>query len=212
MSDQGKVGQVLIIAGLPASGKGTHAKRIIELGTHKKMLTYCTRPMRPGEVHGVDYMFTNEITFKSLEKSGEIIESDMSGSTYKGTSRSQLERLFNGEDLIWEITAKRAAFAEEFFIETFGSTSAQKVIEKMFRVFVTVHDPSILLSRYITREENPNINEFKKRLKHEMKILKENKDRFTNIVYNDGPAEPTTRLILELAREKLNTNSRKKVI
>lgn len=206
MPDQQSIGQILIISGLPASGKGVLARRIIDLKTHNKVITYCTRELRDNEKEGIHYYRREKDEFKRLVKSGEIIEHDMSGRSYKGTGKGELEKLLDGQNLLWEITATRAAFAEEFFLEHFGPEKGQKIIERMIKVFVMVHDHSILLPRYIERESKPNIDEFQIRLAKELEVYNQNQDRFVNLIYNDnGSIEPAVEKTLELARQKLHS-------
>ena len=57
---------MLVILGCSGSGKSTLEKYIVERTHFKKNISYTTRPMREGEIDGVDYYFVNEETFNKL--------------------------------------------------------------------------------------------------------------------------------------------------
>lgn len=66
----------ICILGKSASGKTTLVGNLLKhpaLNVKAKVL-YTTRPMRPGEVNGVDYWFTTEEDWLALRASGRIIE------------------------------------------------------------------------------------------------------------------------------------------
>ena len=80
----------IILVGKAASGKD-HLRKRFENRGFKYAVSYTTRPPRPGEVEGVDYIFISE------EKFAEMIEKDewyewvsFNGWKY-GTSRKQFE-------------------------------------------------------------------------------------------------------------------------
>lgn len=60
----------VILMGMTASGKTTIAQLLMGMGFHK-VVTDTTRPMRSGEVDGIDYNFVSEDKFK------ENIENDI---------------------------------------------------------------------------------------------------------------------------------------
>ena len=55
------MGRILIIMGKTSSGKDTVFRRVMEGVTSplKTVVTYTTRPMRPGETDGEEYFFVN---------------------------------------------------------------------------------------------------------------------------------------------------------
>lgn len=70
------MGKIFLLMGKSTSGKDTIYRHILEdrsLGL-KKVVPYTTRPMRDGEVDGVQYFFKSEDEYKDLDKSGKIIE------------------------------------------------------------------------------------------------------------------------------------------
>ncbi len=70
------MGKIFYLMGKSSSGKDTMFKKLIEdkdlkLGT---IVGYTTRPMREGEVEGVEYHFIDEAMLKKLDDEGRIIE------------------------------------------------------------------------------------------------------------------------------------------
>jgi guanylate kinase len=78
------------------------------------VVTCTTRAMRPGEVHGVDYLFLDRATFAARRKAGEFLEAnDVHGNWY-GTPRSQVrEALAEGRDVILKIDVQGAQVVKE---------------------------------------------------------------------------------------------------
>lgn len=68
--------RIYIIMGKSASGKDTIYKKLLaeeSLGL-KTIVPYTTRPIRQGEMDGVEYFFVKEETMKELERQGRVIE------------------------------------------------------------------------------------------------------------------------------------------
>lgn len=68
-------GTLILIVGLPGSGKGTlikHAKQVFPDFVYP--VSWTTRPMRPGEVEGEVYHFATEEEFAAGVERGEFLE------------------------------------------------------------------------------------------------------------------------------------------
>ena len=66
---------IVVLVGESASGKSTIAKILEqEQPTFSKVVTYTTRPMRDGEVDGVDYNFISNEKFNELIEQGFFVE------------------------------------------------------------------------------------------------------------------------------------------
>lgn len=63
----------IILVGQTCTGKTTLAREFESIG-YKKIPTTTTRPIREGEVHGVDYYFVDDDTFDALETAGYFEE------------------------------------------------------------------------------------------------------------------------------------------
>jgi guanylate kinase len=122
-----KVGFLLIISGASGAGKDTVMAKLLEhplikVLNLKKIVTCTDRPPRPGETHGVDYHFVTKERLQEMDRNGELVEEiTLTGSSNKATPKSEIERLLNGEDLVWRIDPSRAAeiASEGFFVKHF---------------------------------------------------------------------------------------------
>lgn len=60
---------MIAIVGESGGGKSSVAKALAEEHGYKNVITYTTRPMRPGEIDGVDYHFVDESIFDKMRDS-----------------------------------------------------------------------------------------------------------------------------------------------
>jgi len=86
------------------------AKRLLkELSGLERVVTYTTRPPRPGERHGTDYHFTSKEEFERLVKEGAFLEYANVYGNYYGTPRSEVERITaSGKDALLVIDVQGA--------------------------------------------------------------------------------------------------------
>ena len=64
---------VIVLLGKTSSGKDTVCNQLIQKG-YKKLVTYTTRPMRPGEVQDETYHFISKEEFETLISKGFFAE------------------------------------------------------------------------------------------------------------------------------------------
>lgn len=64
---------MIVLIGESGAGKSTVQKELEKMGI-RKVVTCTTRPMRPGEVNGVDYNFISEDEFARMAEAGEFAE------------------------------------------------------------------------------------------------------------------------------------------
>jgi guanylate kinase len=73
-----------------------------------------TRPARPGEIHGVDYVFSTPEEFRRMMEQGELLEWTLYCGHYYGTPRRQLESsLGAGRDVLLDIDTRGALFVRK---------------------------------------------------------------------------------------------------
>ena len=102
---------LVVISGPSASGKGTlmTALRKLERPWHFAV-TATTRPMRPGETDGNDYIFLNVADFLRMRERDELLESAQVYDRWYGVPRWQVrDPLIAGKDVILEIDVQGAA-------------------------------------------------------------------------------------------------------
>lgn len=98
-------GTLYVFSAPSGAGKTSLVKALVESTEQIRVsVSHTTRPMREGEVDGVDYHFTDVATFKQMIADDAFLEhADVFGNFY-GTSRSAiLDRIAVGEDVILEI-------------------------------------------------------------------------------------------------------------
>lgn len=67
--------RIFYIMGKSASGKDTIYKKLLErIPVLKTIIPYTTRPIRDGEVNGVEYFFTNREELEQFRKEKKLIE------------------------------------------------------------------------------------------------------------------------------------------
>ena len=89
---------MIIIIGKSGSGKSTVVDELTKLG-YKKVLTDTTRPMRPGEVQGVDYNFLSQEEFDLNKENGVYAEDVVYNASFGQVSYgSRREDYLNSDD------------------------------------------------------------------------------------------------------------------
>jgi guanylate kinase len=75
-----------------------------------------TRPPRPGEVDGRDYLFLDRATFDKWREHGDFVESfEVFGHYYGTPKRPMMEHLAAGDDVLLEIDVQGAMAVRETF-------------------------------------------------------------------------------------------------
>ena len=93
---------MIVIVGESASGKSTLQDMLIKSNpSYKKIVTYTTRPMRNGEVNGVNYHFVTEEAFAELANRGFFIEQNTYRDWHYGTAKCDCE---NADDKVAVLT------------------------------------------------------------------------------------------------------------
>ena len=118
-ASQGALGVLLVLSGPSGAGKGTVAAKLLDREPRPWLsLSATTRPARPGEVDGRDYVFLDRATFEKWQENGEFVESfEVFGHLY-GTPRQPLvDHLAAGEHIILDIDVKGAMAVRQAFPE-----------------------------------------------------------------------------------------------
>jgi len=98
-------GLMFVLSSPSGAGKTTLSRLLIErMGGLKMSVSATTRPMRPGEVDGRDYIFVDKPRFEEMVKRNELLEWATVFDNRYGTPRTPVETaLAKGEDVLFDI-------------------------------------------------------------------------------------------------------------
>lgn len=112
---------MIIISGTTCAGKGTVIKKLLERNKNMVLsLSYTSRPIRKGEVDGIDYKFISHEEFERKIENGDFLEyAKVRYGEYFGTPKENIENLLEaGKDVILEIDVQGAKQIKEKLPET----------------------------------------------------------------------------------------------
>ncbi len=98
-------GLLYVVSSPSGAGKTTLCKHLLASDAELALsVSATTRPMRPGEEDGVDYVFVDHARFSEMVERGELLEhADVFGNRY-GTPRAPVERwLETGRDVLFDV-------------------------------------------------------------------------------------------------------------
>ena len=140
-----KQGWLISIVSPSGGGKTTVVNELIsQLPKTVRFVTSTTRPMRPGEVDGVDYHFLTRSEFVFKIVNGELLEYIEFAGNYYGTDRAELEK---------SLAIYNFVFAP---IDVRGTESLRAFPYKQKRIFLQPESLEVLRTRLARR---PGITE-----------------------------------------------------
>ena len=98
-------GLMLVLSSPSGAGKSTISRALLERDTDVIMsVSMTTRPMRPGEVDGKDYVFADQKTFDDMVVGGEFLEHATVFENSYGTPKAPVEKLLReGRDVLFDV-------------------------------------------------------------------------------------------------------------
>ncbi len=98
-------GLMFVLSSPSGAGKTTLSRLLIERVAGLRMsVSVTTRAMRPGEVEGRDYYFTDKARFEEMARSGDLLEWATVFDNRYGTPRTAVEAALSaGEDVLFDI-------------------------------------------------------------------------------------------------------------
>ena len=112
-------GFLLIVSGPAGTGKGTVCKELLKRNEDIIFsVSATTRDPRPGEVDGVNYLFTDEEKFKEMVANDEFLEYAHVHTNYYGTPKQYvMDQVDKGEIVLLEIDVQGALQIKENYSE-----------------------------------------------------------------------------------------------
>src|SRR5580692_5439940 len=98
-------GLMFVLSSPSGAGKTTLSRLLIERMPGLKMsVSATTRPMRPGEVDGRDYLFVDKSSFEQMARHDELLEWAIVFDNRYGTPRAPVEAALSaGQDVLFDI-------------------------------------------------------------------------------------------------------------
>jgi guanylate kinase len=118
-------GLMLVMSSPSGAGKTSISRRVLELEPELELsVSVTTRPQRPGETHGVHYLFIDAARFAAMAGGGELLEHALVYGHSYGTPRAAVEAaLARGRDVLfdidWQGTQQLRATASEDMVGVF---------------------------------------------------------------------------------------------
>ena len=98
-------GLMFVLSSPSGAGKTTLSRMLLGKVPGLSMsISATTRPMRPGEIDGQDYLFVDKARFAAMVKDGELLEHATVFDNSYGTPRAPVEKaLSEGRDVLFDI-------------------------------------------------------------------------------------------------------------
>ena len=98
-------GLMLVLSSPSGAGKSTISRALLERDADITMsVSMTTRPMRPGEVEGKDYIFADQETFDAMGEAGGFLEHATVFENSYGTPKAPVEKtLSEGRDVLFDV-------------------------------------------------------------------------------------------------------------
>ena len=137
-------GKLIIFSAPSGSGKTTIVKYLLtkNLGLEFSV-SACSRPQRPGEIHGKDYYFLSPTEFKERINANLFIEwEEVYKDNYYGTLKSEVERIWEkGNHVIFDVDVMGGLNLKKQFgkkaLAVFVKAPSIKVIAERLKIRAT---------------------------------------------------------------------------
>jgi guanylate kinase len=133
--------QLIVISGPSGVGKDSVVQRMQERGMPMHfVVTATTRPIREGEVEGVDYFFVSRDEFAELIEQDELLEYAIVYNDYKGIPKQQVRQaLGSGKDVVMRLDVQ-------------GAETIRKMYPEALLIFLSTVDEDELVERLRQRK------------------------------------------------------------
>jgi guanylate kinase len=185
---QATCGTIFVISGPSGVGKGTLCKWLLANhdGLHLS-ISATSRPKRPDEQHGVDYLFVTPEAFQQMIADGAFLEYAQYNQNWYGTPKHSVEAMIaQGKHVLLEIDTQGALMVKELFPQAY---------------MIFIEPPSLAELERRLRTRGTNTEED---IQQRLEIARQEltlRDHFDAIVVNEALSESQQRLV-QLLTEK----------
>ena len=174
--------KVIALMGKAGSGKDAILHELIHLLPDTNEIISCTtRPIREGEVHGVNYFYMTPEEFGARVVNGEMIECTEFNNWFYGTSYEAL----------------RSNCLNIGVFNPTGVDSLMAYPDIELQVFYITASDKIRLLRQLNREKDPDVHEIIRRFKADEIDFEDLSDIPYIEISNEGLLEDTVRAVLD---------------
>ncbi len=175
---------LIVISGPSGVGKDTVIENMKRRGLpFHFVVTATTRPPRPNEKHGVDYLFLSKDEFAEMIDQDELLEWAIVYNDFKGIPKAQVRKaLASGKDVVMRIDVQ-------------GAATVRQICPEALLIFLTTRDEEELVQR-LTARQSETPEELKLRIataRQEMKRM----GSFDYVVQNRQDCLDTTVDVIE---------------
>ncbi len=130
---------MLVLSSPSGAGKTTLARQLLENEPELSLsVSVTTRPARPGEIDGKDYIFVDTSTFTKMRDEGDFLEWALVFDNFYGTPQKTVEEtLENGQDVLfdidWQGAAQLSKVARSDLVTIFILPPSGKALEQRLR-------------------------------------------------------------------------------
>lgn len=137
-------GTLYTVSAPSGAGKTSLVKALVETTPNVQVsVSHTTRPIRPGEVDGVNYHFVSHEEFQGMLERGEFLEHAKVFTNFYGTSQAWVEQtLATGVDVILEIDWQ-------------GAQQVRRLVPEVVSVFILPPSRDSLRMRLTGRGQDP---------------------------------------------------------
>jgi guanylate kinase len=176
-----------VISGPSGVGKDSVLQRMKERGLpFHFVVTATTRPPRPEEREGIDYIFVGREEFADMIEKGELMEYALVYADYKGIPKAQVRKaLASGKDVVMRVDVQGAATVRKISPEAvliFLTTSSEQELVDRLEKRDTESSEDLKLRIATARQEFKRIDEFDYIVVNRDSHLDETVDTITAII------------------------------
>ncbi len=156
---------LIVISGPSGVGKDTVIERMKERAVPMHfVVTATTRPARPGEVNGRDYIFVSNDEFAEMIESNELLEHAIVYNDYKGIPKQQVrDAMASGHDVVLRVDVQGAATIRKLCPDAlllFLTTATEEELVQRLTARKTETPEGLKLRIATARQEMKRIREF----------------------------------------------------